>query len=118
VDFIVKHPNIAPGSRSTPQRSDPAAACRLSRTTRCTAEDLWLYKLFGKKSTSSRLSEHLDLPRLQVPPEGDHLRAFDWLYEHQGSFFWTVEICAPVKEAGVESYKFIDGTGTILRRTT
>jgi hypothetical protein len=33
---------------------------------------------------------------------------FDWIYEHLGQFFWTVEIWAPVKEAGVESYKWIE----------
>ena len=33
---------------------------------------------------------------------------FDWIYEHLGQFFWVVEIWAPVKEAGVEDYHFID----------
>ena len=40
------------------------------------AEDLWLYKLFGAQEHRAHgLPEHLDLPRLQVPPQaGDHRR--------------------------------------------
>ena len=33
---------------------------------------------------------------------------FDWIYEHLGQFFWTVELWAPVKEAGIENYHFIE----------
>jgi hypothetical protein len=31
----------------------------------------------------------------------------DWLYEHLGSLFWTVEIWAPNKEAGIADYDWI-----------
>ena len=30
------------------------------------------------------------------------------MYEHLGQFFWTVEIWAPAKEAGIEGYHFIE----------
>ena len=33
---------------------------------------------------------------------------FDWLYEHLGIYSWVVEIWAPMREAGVTDYKFID----------
>ena len=32
----------------------------------------------------------------------------DWVYEHLGALFWTVEIWAPNKEAGITDYKWID----------
>jgi murein tripeptide amidase MpaA len=32
----------------------------------------------------------------------------DWLYDHLGVFAWTTEFWAPVKEAGIKDYKFID----------
>ncbi len=33
---------------------------------------------------------------------------FDWTYEHLGMFMWAVEIWSPMREAGLEDYKFID----------
>jgi hypothetical protein len=33
---------------------------------------------------------------------------FDWIYEHLGLFSWCIEIWAPMREAGIEGYKFID----------
>ena len=32
----------------------------------------------------------------------------DWLYEHLGALFWTVELWAPNREAGITDYKWID----------
>jgi hypothetical protein len=32
----------------------------------------------------------------------------DWIYEHLGALFWTVEIWAPNKEAGITDYEWID----------
>jgi hypothetical protein len=32
----------------------------------------------------------------------------DWVYEHLGALFWTVEIWAPNKEAGITDYKWIE----------
>ena len=33
---------------------------------------------------------------------------FDWIYEHLGIFSWVVEIWSPMREAGIEGYKYID----------
>ena len=33
---------------------------------------------------------------------------FDWLYEHLGAFVWVVEIWSPMREAGIDKYKYID----------
>jgi hypothetical protein len=32
----------------------------------------------------------------------------DWVYEHLGALFWTVEIWSPNKEAGITDYKWIE----------
>jgi hypothetical protein len=32
----------------------------------------------------------------------------DWIYEHLGALFWTVEIWAPNKEAGITDYPWIE----------
>ncbi|MCC7150792.1 MAG: carboxypeptidase, partial [Rubrivivax sp.] len=34
--------------------------------------------------------------------------AQDWIYEHLGALFWTVEIWSPNKEAGIEGYKWTE----------
>ena len=73
------------------------------------AEDLWLYKLFGKKSTELTGYPNISIFHdFKYHPKQVITGGFDWIYEHLGQFFWTVEIWAPVKEAGVESYHFID----------
>src|SRR5690606_14349039 len=33
---------------------------------------------------------------------------FDWAYEHLGIFMWAVELWAPMREAGITDYKYID----------
>jgi hypothetical protein len=32
----------------------------------------------------------------------------DWVYEHLGALFWTVELWAPNKEAGITDYQWIE----------
>jgi murein tripeptide amidase MpaA len=108
-DFIVKHPNIGAGvsfhthsgvilrpSASEPDDSMPA-------------EDLWLYKQFGRKSTELTGYPNISIYHdFRYHPKQVITGGFDWIYEHLGQFFWTVEIWAPVKEAGVENYHFIE----------
>jgi hypothetical protein len=33
---------------------------------------------------------------------------FDWIYEHLGLYSWVVEIWSPMREAGINDYKYID----------
>jgi hypothetical protein len=73
------------------------------------AEDLWLYKMFGKRSTELTGYPNISIFHdFKYHPKQVITGGADWMYEHLGQFFWTVEIWAPVKEAGVESYHFID----------
>jgi murein tripeptide amidase MpaA len=109
VDFIARHPNIGAGvSFHThsgvilrPFSSEPDDAM--------TPEDLWLYKLFGKKSTELTGYPNISIYHdFKYHPKQIITGGFDWIYEHLGQFFWTVEIWAPVREAGVQDYHFID----------
>ena len=72
-------------------------------------EDLWRYKRFSK------LGEELTgYPAISIFHEFKYhpheiiTGTQDWVYEHLGALFWTVEIWSPNKEAGITDYKWID----------
>ena len=73
------------------------------------AEDLWFYKKAGEKG-----HELTGYPAISVyhefryHPKSVIAGTFDWLYEHLGMYTWVVEIWSPMREAGIENYKFID----------
>lgn len=73
------------------------------------AEDLWVYKRFsalGEKLTGyPAISIFHDF---KYHPKETISGTQDWLYEHLGALFWTVELWAPNKEAGITDYKWID----------
>lgn len=72
-------------------------------------EDLWAYQRF------SALGEQLTgYPAISIfhefkyHPKETISGTQDWIYEHLGALFWTVEIWSPNKEAGITGYKWID----------
>jgi murein tripeptide amidase MpaA len=72
-------------------------------------EDLWTYQRFSK------LGEQLTgYPAISIYHEFKYhpkeviTGTQDWIYEHLGALFWTVEIWAPNREAGITGYKWID----------
>jgi len=71
-------------------------------------EDLWTYKRF------SELGEKLSgYPAISIfhdfkyHPKEIITGTQDWVYEHLGALFWTVELWAPNKEAGITDYDWI-----------
>jgi hypothetical protein len=74
-----------------------------------TPEDLWVYKRLsdiGAKLTGyPAISIFHDF---KYHPKEVITGTQDWVYEHLGALFWTVEIWAPNKEAGITDYKWID----------
>ena len=110
VDFITRHPNIGGGvSFHThsgvilrPFSSEPRRATCPPRTCGSTSSSA-RSPPSSRATRTSRSSTTSSTTRSRCITGG-----FDWIYEHLGQFFWTVEIWAPVKEAGVESYHFID----------
>jgi len=70
---------------------------------------LWLYKLFGKRSTELTGYPNLSIFHdFKYHPTQVITGGFDWIYEHLGQFFWTVEIWAPAREAGIAGYHYTD----------
>jgi|FLYN01.1.fsa_nt_gi murein tripeptide amidase MpaA len=74
------------------------------------AEDLWTFQKIGQKGT-----ELTGYPSVSVyhdfryhPKEVITGVFDDWLYDHFGLYAWTVELWSPQRQAGIESYKFID----------
>jgi hypothetical protein len=65
--------------------------------------DLRAYKAAGRKG-----SELTGYPAVSIyhdfryPPKQDIAGGFDWVYEHLGIYFWTVEYWAPHRTAGVD----------------
>lgn len=74
------------------------------------AEDLWVYQKIGAKGTevtgypaASAYHEFRYHPKEIITGDFD-----SWMYEHRGVYAWTVEIWSPQRQAGIESYKFIE----------
>jgi len=109
VDFIARHPNIGAGVSFHTHSGVILRPFSGEPDDNMPPEDLWLYKLFAKKST-----ELTGYPTLSIfhdfkyHPKQVITGGFDWIYEHLGQFFWTVEIWAPAREAGIEGYHYID----------
>lgn len=109
MDFIVKHPNICGGVSFHTHSGVILRPFSCEPDDNMPAEDLWLYKLFGKKSTEITGYKNISIFHdFKYHPKQIITGGFDWIYEHLGQFFWTVEIWAPIREAGIEEYHFID----------
>jgi murein tripeptide amidase MpaA len=109
VDFVTRHPNIGAGVSFHTHSGVILRPFSTEPDDNMPAEDLWLYKLFGKKSTELTGYPNISIYHdFRYHPKQVITGGFDWIYEHLGQFFWTVEIWAPVKEAGVTDYHFID----------
>ena len=109
VDFIVKHPNIGGGVSFHTHSGVILRPFSSEPDENMPAEDLWLYKKFGVKSTELTGYPNISIFHdFKYHPKQVITGGFDWIYEHLGQFFWTVEIWAPVKESGVEKYHFIE----------
>jgi len=109
VDFITTHRNIGAaisfhthsGVILRPMGSEPDEEM--------IAEDLWCFKRF------SELGEKLTgYPAISIwhdfkyHPKEIITGTQDWVYEHLGALFWTVELWAPNKEAGITDYAWIE----------
>jgi murein tripeptide amidase MpaA len=109
VDFIVRHPNIGAGVSFHTHSGVILRPFSSEPDDNMPAEDLWLYKLFGKKSTELTGYPNISIFHdFKYHPKQVITGGFDWIYEHLGQFFWTVEIWAPAREAGITDYHFID----------
>jgi murein tripeptide amidase MpaA len=109
VDFIVKHPNIGAGVSFHTHSGVILRPFSSEADENMPAEDLWLYKLFGKRSTEITGYPNISIFHdFKYHPKQVITGGFDWIYEHLGQFFWTVELWAPAREAGITGYHYID----------
>jgi murein tripeptide amidase MpaA len=110
VDFIARHPNIT-GTISFHTMSGVLLRPYDDRPDEeFPTSDLWTYQKIGEKGT-----EITGYPNISVfhdfkyHPKQVITGGFDtWTYDHAGIFSWTVEFWSPMKQAGIEKFKFID----------
>jgi hypothetical protein len=110
VDFIARHPNIT-GTISFHTMSGVLLRPYDDRSDdEFPTSDLWTYQKIGEKGT-----EITGYPNVSVfhdfkyHPKQVITGGFDtWTYDHVGVFSWTVEFWSPMKQAGIEKFKFID----------
>ncbi len=109
VAFITEHPNIGAAVSFHTHSGVILRPMGTNSDDDMTPEDLWMIK---------RLSEHgarlTGYPAIsswhdfKYHPKKHITGTQDWIYEHLGALFWTVEIWSPNKEAGITDYKWIE----------
>ncbi|HSW08359.1 M14 family metallopeptidase [Aquabacterium sp.] len=108
VDFIVTHPNIGAAVSFHTHSGVILRPMGTQSDDDMTPEDLWVYKrlsALGEKLTGyPAVSIYHDF---KYHPKEIITGTQDWIYEHLGALFWTVEIWAPNKEAGITDYDWI-----------
>jgi murein tripeptide amidase MpaA len=109
VHFITHHPNIGAAVSFHTHSGVILRPMGTQSDDDMTPEDLWQYKRFS--DVGAKLTGY---PAISIwhdfkyHPKSIITGTQDWVYEHLGALFWTVEIWAPNKEAGIENYKWID----------
>jgi len=110
VDFIVKHPNITGGVSLHTQGGLLLRPYGTMADDEMIPEDLWTFQKIGAKGTAitgypnvSTFHDFKYHPKELITGVFD-----DWLYEHIGVYSWTTEIWAPLRQAGIVDYKFVD----------
>jgi murein tripeptide amidase MpaA len=110
VDFIAKHPNIT-GTVSFHTMSGVLLRPYDDRPDDdMPTDDLWTYQKIGEKGTQITSYPHISVFHdFKYHPKQVITGGFDtWTYEHMGVFSWTVEFWSPMKQAGIEKFKFIE----------
>ncbi len=109
VDFLVQHPNIGAAISFHTHSGVILRPMGSKSDDDMTPEDLWVYKRLSELGT--RLTGYPTVSiwhDFKYHPKQVVSGTQDWVYEHLGALFWTVEIWAPNKEAGITDYKWID----------
>jgi murein tripeptide amidase MpaA len=109
VDFVVKHPNLTGGTTFHTWSGVLLRPFEQYPDEDMHAEDLWTYQAIGRKGTELTGYPNISVyHEFRYHPKSVIGGTFDWIYEHLGLFSWCIEIWAPMREAGIEGYKFID----------
>ncbi len=109
VDFISRHPNIGAAVSFHTHSGVILRPMGTQSDDDMTPEDLWIYKRLSDLGATltgyPAISIYHDF---KYHPKEIITGTQDWVYEHLGALFWTVEIWAPNKEAGIDDYRWID----------
>jgi murein tripeptide amidase MpaA len=109
VDFIVRHPNIGAAVSFHTHSGVILRPMGTMSDTDMTAEDLWIIKRLS--DIGARLTGYPAVSAFhdfKYHPQEIVTGTQDWVYEHLGALFWTVEIWAPNKEAGITDYPWLE----------
>ncbi len=109
VDFITSHPNIGAAISYHTHSGVILRPMGSQSDDDMIPEDLWSYKRFSALGTASSGYPAISIwHEFKYHPKETITGTQDWIYEHLGALFWTVELWAPNKEAGITDYKWID----------
>lgn len=109
VDFIVQHPNIGAAVSFHTHSGVILRPMGTQSDDDMTPEDLWIYKRLS--DIGAKLTGYPAISifhEFKYHPKEVITGTQDWVYEHLGALFWTVEIWAPNKEAGITDYQWIE----------
>lgn len=108
VQFVTSHPNIGAAVSFHTHSGVILRPMGTQSDDDMVPEDLWTYKRFselGEKLTGyPAISIYHDF---KYHPKEVITGTQDWVYEHLGALFWTVELWAPNREAGITDYDWI-----------
>ncbi len=109
VHFITSHPNIGAAVSFHTHSGVILRPMGMQSDDDMTPEDLWAYKRFSELGTQLTGYPAISIWHdFKYHPKQVITGTQDWIYEHLGALFWTVELWAPNKEAGITDYKWID----------
>ncbi len=109
VDFITQHPNIGAAVSFHTHSGVILRPMGTQSDDDMVPEDLWMIKRLS--DLGARLTGYPAVSAwhdFKYHPKEIITGTQDWVYEHLGALFWTVEIWAPNKEAGITDYKWIE----------
>jgi murein tripeptide amidase MpaA len=109
VDFVVTHPNICGGISYHTHSGVILRPMGTESDRDMTPEDLWLYQKMGAKGAELTGYPCISIyEEFRYHPKEVITGCQDWMYEHLGMMFYTIEIWSPNHQAGIENYKWID----------
>jgi murein tripeptide amidase MpaA len=109
VGFVLAHPNIGAAVSFHTHSGVILRPMGMHSDDEMTPEDLWSYKRFA--AVAAELTGYPTVSifhEFKYHPKEVIGGAQDWFYEHLGALFWTVELWAPNRAAGITGYKWTD----------
>jgi hypothetical protein len=109
VHFIVHRPNIGAAVSFHTHSGVILRPMGLEADDKMIPEDLWTIKKMSDKGHALTGYPAISIyHEFKYHPREIITGTQDWVYEHLGALFWTVEIWSPIQEAGIKDYRFID----------